>query len=139
MSYCLRKCLKLYVSQTRKLSRYLLVMVNVSSNRLIFILTSIASQDLLQCLKSLFRLHNGSFLSYSKKKGKLVKMTTLCLLLSLVVSHCTTRCHLLYHPLSFVVTRCHLLSLVVPLVVTRCITCLSFFEQSKMTVSPKRL
>ena len=69
MSYYFRKCLKLYVSQTRKLSRYLLLTVNVSSKGLVSILTSIVFlQDPLQYLKSLFRVHSGRFLYYSKKK-----------------------------------------------------------------------
>ena len=111
MPYYLRKCLKLYVSQTRKLSRYLLLTVNVSSLGLVSILTSIFSlQDPLQCLKSLFGVHSASFLSYLKK-GKLAKMTTHCHSVSLVFICC--------HSLPFAVTCCHSLSLVVRLHVIR--------------------
>ena len=102
MSYYLRKCLKMYLSPTRKLSRCLLLTVNVSSQGLVSILTSIVFlQDLLQCLKSLFRVHSGRFLSYLKKR----KISQNNHSLSLVVIRC--------HSLSFVVTRCHPLSLVV--------------------------
>ena len=121
MSYYLQKCLNLYVSQTRKLSRYLLLTVNVSSWGLVSTLTSIISlQDPLQYLKSLFRVHSCRFLSYSKNRkisqndhslSLLVIFVSRCHLLSLVVIRC--------HSLSFVVTRCHPLSLFVPLVVTR--------------------
>ena len=128
MPYYLRKCLKLYVSQTRKLSRYLLLAVNVSSLGLVSILTSIFSlQDPLQCLKSLFEVHSARFLSYLKK-GKSAKMTTRCHSVSLVFICC--------HSLPFAVTRCHSLSLVVTrchsllLVVTRCITHLFFYKRS---------
>ena len=119
MSYCLRKCLKLYVSQTRKLSRYLLLTVNVSSQEFVFILTSIVSlQDPLQSLKSLFRVHSGRFLCYSKKR----KISQNDHSLSLVV----IRCHSLYNSLSLVVPliviRCHSFSLVVSFVVTCCTT-----------------
>ena len=97
--------LKLYVLQTRKVSQYLLLTVNVSCQGLVSILTSIVSlQDPLQCLKSLFRVHSGRYFSYSKK-GKIAKMST-----------------------------CHSLPLAVPLVITRCttscITRLSFYKQS---------
>ena len=69
MSYYLRKCLKLYVSQTRKLCWYLLLTVHVSSYGLASILTSIVSLwDPLECLKSPFRVHSGRFHSYSKKR-----------------------------------------------------------------------
>ena len=136
MPYYLRKCLKLYVSQTRKLSRNLLLTVNVSSQGLVSILNSIVPlQDPLQCLKSLFRVHSGRFLSYPKKRKisqndhllslvvirchSLSFVVTRCHSFSLIVSRCTTCCHWLYHSLSFVVTRFHSLSIVVPLVVTR--------------------
>ena len=118
MPYYLRKCLKLYVQQIRKLSRYLLLTVNVSSQGFVSVLNSIISlQDPVQCLKSLFRVHSGRFLSYLKKR----KIGQNDHLLSLVI----IRCHLLsliairYYSLSFVVTRCHSLSLVIPLVLTR--------------------
>ena len=100
ISYYPRKCLKLYVSQTRKVCRYLPLMVNVSSQEFVSILTSIVSlQDPLQYLKNLFRVHSGSFLSYSKKR----KISQNDHSLSLVVICC--------HSLSFAVTRCHSLSL----------------------------
>ena len=110
------------------MSRYHLLTINVSSQGLVSILTSIVSlQDPLQCLKSLFRVHSGRFLSYSKKKKKkkrkisqnnhslslvviryhsLSFVFTCCYWLSLVVSRCTNRCQSLYHSLLFVVTRC---------------------------------
>ena len=122
MPYYLQKYLKLYVSQTRRLSQYLFLTVNVSSQALVFILTSIAFlQDPLQCLRSLFRVYRGRFLYYFKKE----KLATRCHLLSFVVT-CCHRCH----SLSLIVIHCHSLSLVVPLVVTRCITSLSFYKQS---------
>ena len=109
----------------KKNSRFLLLTVNISSQGLVSTLNSIVSlQDPPQCLKSLFRVHRGRFLSYSKKV-KLAKMTTRCHSLSFAV----TLCHWLSlvviccQSLSFVVIRClslyHLLSLVVPLVVIR--------------------
>ena len=120
----------------KKNSRFLLLMVNISSQGLVSTLDSIVSlQDPPLCLKSLFRVHRGRFLSYSRKV-KLAKMTTRCHSLSFAV----TLCHWLSlvviccQLLSFVVIRClslyHLLSLVVPLVVTRCITRLSFYKLS---------
>ena len=139
MSYYLQKCLNLYVSQTRKLSRYLLLTINVSSWGLVSTLTSIISlQDPLQYLKSLFRVHSCRFLSYSKNR----KISQNDHSLSLVVIFC--------QPLSFIVTRCHSLSLAVirchslssvvtlcttcchsfALVVTWCITRLSFYKRS---------
>ena len=105
----------------------MLVTVNVSSQGLISILTSIVSlQDPLQCLIRLFRVHIGKFLSYSKK-GKisqndhslslvvicclsLLFKVTYCHSLSLVAilaTPCLTRFHSVCHLLSFVVTRCH--------------------------------
>ena len=110
MSYYLQKCLKLFVSQTRKLPRCLLLTVNVSSYGLVSILTSIvALQDPLRRLKSLFRVHTLLL----KKNGKLAKMTTRC-----HSSFLVTRCHFL----SLDVTRFHSLSFVVLLVVTHCHT-----------------
>ena len=146
MSYYLRECLKLYVSQIRKLSQYLLLTVNVNSQRLASILTSkVSLQDSLQCLRS--TLLGTQWQYFYLKKGKLVKINTpvtLCHLLSLVVIRCTTRCHSLYHSLSLVeplvVIRCHLFSSVVTRcttrchslspVVTGCITRLSFYKRS---------
>ena len=106
----------------KKLTRFLLLTVNISSWGLVSTLNSIVSlQDHPRCFKSLFRTNNGRFLSYSRKR----KISQHSHSLSLVVIHC--------HSLSFVVTRCHSLSLVVicchsvflvvPLVVTRCTTC----------------
>ena len=125
MSYYLRKCLKMQLSPTRKLSRCLLLTVNVSSQGLVSILTSIVFlQDLLQCLKSLFRVHSGRFLSYSKKR----KISQNNHSLSLVIIRChslsfvVTRCH----SLSFVVIRCHSLYHSLPLVVTH----LAFYKRS---------
>ena len=129
MSYYLQKCLNLYVSQTRKLSRYLLLTVNVSSWGLVSTLTSIISlQDPLQYLKSLFRVHSCRFLSYSKNRKIsqndhslslvvifLSAVVIYCHSLSFVVTRCHSlslvviRCHSLYHLLSLVCTRCHLM------------------------------
>ena len=139
MPYYLRKYLKLHVSQTRKLSRYLLLTVNDSSQGFVFILTSIVSlQGHLQCLKSLQGAQWQVPLLF-EKKGKLAKMTICCHSLSFFVTYCrhflllvVTSCHSLSaffircyllslvvircHLSSFVVTRCHWLSFVV----TRC-------------------
>ena len=139
MPYYLSKCLNLYVSQTSKLSRYLLFKGNDSSQGLVSILTVIVSlQDPLQCSKSLFRVHSGRFLSYSKKRkisqsDHLLSLAVVrCHSLSFVITRChslslvVTRCHLLSlvvtrcHLLSLVAIRCHSLSFVAPLVVTRC-------------------
>ena len=104
----------MYLKQKR-LFRFLLLTVNISSQGLVSTLNSIVSlQDLPQCLKSLFWVHNGKFFSYPKKKKSVKNDHSL----SLVVTCCTTRCQLL----SLAVIRYHLLSLVVPLVVTRCTT-----------------
>ena len=147
MSYYLRKCLKLYVSQTRQLSRYLILTVNVSSQGLVSVLTSIVSlQDPLQYQRvSLGCIVVGS--SLSRKKGRLAKMTTLlchsllflvtcCHSISLGVSRCITRCQQLYHSLSFVVTccttRCHSLLLALSLDVS--LACL-FINDSSGRVS----
>ena len=116
MPYYLRKYLKLHVSQTRKLSRYLLLTVNDSSQGFVFILTSIVSlQGHLQCLKSLQGAQWQVPLLF-EKKGKLAKMTICCHSLSFFVTYCrhflllvVTRCY----SLSLVVIRCHSLSLVV--------------------------
>ena len=77
-------------------------------------------QDPPWCLKSLFRVHSGGFLSYSRKR----KISQNDHSLPFVVICC--------HSLSFVVTRCHSLSFVVihclslyyslAFVVTRCTT-----------------
>ena len=122
---------KVYVSQTRKLSRYQLLTVNVSYQGFNSILTSkVSLQDPLQCLKTLQSAQWQVSLLF-EKKGKLAKMATRCHShslslvvtrhsLSLVVIYChslpfvVTRCLSLYHSLSFVVTRttrCHLFSL----------------------------
>ena len=63
-------------------------------------------------------MHNGRFLSYSRKK----KISQNDYSLSLVVIGCQS--------LPFAVSRCLSLSLVAPLVVTRCITRLSFYKRS---------
>ena len=109
----------MYVSQARKLSRYLLLAVNVSSWQLISVIISIVSiQDPVHCLKGLFRVHSGRFLSYLKKRKisqknhSLSFVVTFCHLLSFVVIRCRS--------LSLIVICCHSLSLVVPLIVFRC-------------------
>ena len=151
MSYYLRKCLKLYVSQTRKLSRYLLLTVNVYCYGLVSILTSVVSlEDPLQCLKSLSRVHSGRLFSYSKKRKitqnhhslslviicchslsfDVIRCHSLSLIVPLVVTRCTTRCHSLSFVVTRCTTRCHSLSLLF----TRCIT-LSFYKRS---LSPQR-
>ena len=81
----------------------------------LFLFLIVSLQDPFQCLKSLFRVHSGRLLSYSKKR----KIRQNDHSLSFVV----IRCHSLYH--SFI-TRCHSLSIVV----TRCITRLSFYKRS---------
>ena len=90
MSYCPRICFKLNVSQTQKLSRYLLLTVLLLLLRALFLF-------LLQ--KSLFMVV-GSSLIWKKKKISQNDHS-----LSLIVIRC--------HSLSFSVTRCHSLSLVV--------------------------
>ena len=148
----------MYVSQARKLSRYLLLAVNVSSWQLISVIISIVSiQDPVHCLKGLFRVHSGRVLFYLKKRKisqnnySLSFVVTCCHLLSFVVIRCQSLslivicCHSLSlvvplivircHSMSFFVTRCHSLSLVVPLIVTRChslslvVTRLSFHKR----------
>ena len=93
----------------------MLLMVNVSYQEHASILTSTVSlQDPLQCLKGLFRVYSGRFLSYSKKISQNEHSLSLVVIsLSLVV----IRCPSLYHRLS--------------LVVTRRITRLSFYKLSK--------
>ena len=114
VSYYFRKFLKLFVSQTRKLSRFLLLTVNISPQGLVFTLNSIVSlQDPPQCLRSLFSVHSDRVLSHQRKRKisqndhSLSLVVIRCHSLSLVVppdvTRCTTRCH----PLSFVVICCH--------------------------------
>ena len=97
----------------KKLSRFMLLTTNVSSYGLVSILTSIISpQDPLQCLKNLFMMHSGRFLSYSKKRkisqnDHSLSLAVICchslsLIVPLVVIRCTTRCN----SLLFVITRC---------------------------------
>ena len=97
-SYYLHKFFKLYISQTKKLSQFLLLTVNISSQE-VFSCSYSNSPSSRSSSKfkesSLERLVVGSSLIW--KKGKLDKMTT--------------RCHLL----SLAVICCHTLSLVVPL------------------------
>ena len=75
-------------------------------------------QDPVHCLKGLFRVHSGRFLSYLKKRKisqnnhSLSFVVTCCHLLSFVVIRCRS--------LSLIVICCHSLSLVVPLIVFRC-------------------
>ena len=67
---------------------------------------------------------SGSLLSYLKKKEYQPKQT-------LVVIRCTTRCHSLSIVVPLVVTRCHSLYQSLSLVVTRYTTRLSFYKRSK--------
>ena len=102
-SYYLHKFLKLYISQTKKLSQFLLLTVNISSFGLFscFYSNSPSSRSSSKFKQSsLERLVVGSSLIW--KKRKLAEMITRCYLLSLVV------------------ICCHTLSLVVPLVVIVC-------------------
>ena len=114
VSYYFRKFLKLFVSQTRKLSRFLLLTVNISPQGLVFTLNSIVSlQDPPQCLRSLFSVHSGRVLSHQRKRKisqndhslslVVIRCHSLSLVVPLDVTRCTTRCH----PLSFVVICCH--------------------------------
>ena len=111
----------------------MLFTVNVSSQGLVSILTSIISlQDTLQCLKSLFRVLSYGFLSYLKKRKisqndhSLSVVLIRCHSLSFAVTDCHSLSLVFIHcySLSFVVSRClslyHSLFLVVPLVVARC-------------------
>ena len=67
---------------------------------------------------SIFTLHSGRFLSYSRKRKisqndhSLSFIVIWCYSLSFVVTRC--------HSLSLVITGCHSMSLVVPLVFIRC-------------------
>ena len=103
----------------KKLSPFLLL--TVFSQGLVSTLNLIVFiQDPPQCLKSFFRMHSDSFLSYSKKR-KISQndpslSVTRCHSLSLDVICCTTHCH----SLSLVLIRCqslyHSLSLDISLV-----------------------
>ena len=120
---------------------------NISSQRLVSTLNSIVSpQDPPQCLKSLFRVHSGRFLSYSRKKkisqnDHSLSLLVICchsfsfvvifchslsLVVPFVVTRCTTRCH----SLSLFVICCHSLYHSLSLVVIRCTTCQCFYKQS---------
>ena len=129
VSYCLHKFLKLYGSQTKKLSQFLLLTVDISSWALVCTLNSSSSRS-----SSKFKEFTLGCLvvisSLIRQKRKLIKMTTrshsllfkvthsFSLVIPLVVIHC--------HSLSFAVTRCTTLCRSLSLVVTRCITRLSF-------------
>ena len=129
VSYCLHKFLKLYGSQTKKLSQFLLLTVDISSWALVCTLNSSSSRS-----SSKFKEFTLGCLvvisSLIRQKRKLIKMTTrshsllfavthsFSLVIPLVVIHC--------YSLSFVVTRCTTLCHSLSLVVTRCITRLSF-------------
>ena len=129
VSYCLHKFLKLYGSQTKKLSQFLLLTVDISSWGLVCTLNSSSSRS-----SSKFKEFTLGCLvvisSLIRRKRKLIKMTTrshsllfavthsFSLVIPLVVIHC--------YSLSFVVTRCTTLCRSLSLVVTRCITRLSF-------------
>ena len=129
VSYCLHKFLKLYGSQTKKLSQFLLLTVDISSWALVCTLNSSSSRS-----SSKFKEFTLGCLvvisSRIRQKRKLIKMTTrshsllfavthsFSLVIPLVVIHC--------YSLSFVVTRCTTLCRSLSLVVTRCITRLSF-------------
>ena len=65
MSYYLHKFFKLYVSQTKKLSQFLLLTVNISSERPVSALNSVGiGQGSHQGLRVLFKVLSGRFLSY---------------------------------------------------------------------------
>ena len=153
MPYYLRKCLNLYVSQTRKLSRYLFLTVNVSSQGLISIHNSIVSlhyqsrqgaqwqvpllfekkeyQNDHSLSLALIRCHSLSFVITRCHSLSLVVIPYHSLsFLSLVVSRCTTCCRSLLFVVTRCTTRCHSLSLVVPLVVIRCTRCDSMYHSS---------
>ena len=139
MSYNLRKCLKLYVSQTRKFS------IPASYGQCFFLgacfysyfnsLSSISSSMFKECFSGCIAV--GS--SLIRRKGKLDKMTTRCHSLSRIITRCLSlslvvplvviRCHSLSFVVTRCTTRCHLLSLAV----TRCITRLSFYKRSQRT------
>ena len=127
MSYNLRKCLKLYVSQTRKFS------IPASYGQCFFLgacfysyfnsLSSISSSMFKECFSGCIAI--GS--SLIRKKGKFAKMTTRCHWLSRVI----TRCLSLSLVVPLVVIRCHSLYHSLSLAVTRCITRLSFINDLK--------
>ena len=116
VSYCLHKFLKLYGSQTKKLSQFLLLTVDISSWGLVCTLNSSSSRS-----SSKFKEFTLGCLvvisSLIRQKRKLIKMTTRSHSLLFAV---LTDFHSLYHSLSFIVTRCHSLSLVVPLFAAHC-------------------
>ena len=141
VSHCVLKILKLYVSQTKNLSQFLLFMVNISSYGLAYTLNSIVPlHDPPQYLKRVFRVHSDKFPSYSKKRKishnyhSLSLIVTRCDLLllvfiryhqlsfvvRLVVTCCTTSSHSLLLAVIYCHSLFHSLSLVVSLVVTRC-------------------
>ena len=122
-SYYLHKFFKLYISQTKKLSQFLLLTVNISSQE-VFSCSYSNSPSSRSSSKfkesSLERLVVGSSLIW--KKGKLDKMTT--------------RCHLL----SLAVICCHTLSLVVPLGVIVCAcACVRTCVRACVCVAPIRV
>ena len=118
VSYCLHKFLKLYGSQTKKLSQFLLltVVLVVLNVELVCTLNSSSSRS-----SSKFKEFTLGCLvvisSLIRQKRKLIKMTTRSHSLLFAV---LTDFHSLYHSLSFIVTRCHSLSLVVPLFAAHC-------------------
>ena len=118
VSYYLHKVLKFYVSQTKKLSQFFLLTVNISPQGLASALNSVGPlQGLKGSLQSEW-LSSFTYLKKSRNNGSLSFVVTQCHSLSLDVIRCTTGCHSLYHSLSFVATRCHTLYHSLSLVVT---------------------
>ena len=136
--YYLHNFLRLYGLQTRKLSQFLLITVNIFSQALVSALNSIVLlQGPNQGLRVLFKVLSGRFLFYQKQR----KISQNDHSLSLVVILCHMLYHSLFlvvpviaipcHSLPFVVTSCatrchslwHSLSLVALLVATRCYIC----------------
>ena len=133
VSYCLHKCSKLYISQTKNCLNtcFSLLMFLLMDFFLISIQQSLF-KVLLKVERVLFRVVSGRFLSYKEKSKNsrndhslsfvVTRCQSLSLVVLLVVIRCITRCHSLSFVAPLVVTCCHLWSLVV----FRCISRLSF-------------
>ena len=98
---------KLYISQTKKLSQFLLVTVNSVSMLNFCSEFNGASSRSPSTFKDFSLECLVARLCIIRKKGELAKMSFHCHSLSLVVTRCTTRCHLLSLGVAlFVTTRC---------------------------------
>ena len=133
-SYHIQKILKLYVSKARKLSQFLILTVNIPSQKLAFVLNPffnkwvnsiVPIQGPHQGLKSSLQGAKWQVpLLFERKKNYLKRplVVTHCQPLLLIDIRCTTLRHSFYHLLLFAVTRC-----TIP--VTRCITRLPYYKR----------